>query len=127
MGSRKLEVPHDHGFEIHEIPEVERDLKRIKVTNFEKSYELFKKVLPQLYLEREWWATHRIYPISGLKCKCESYIAKKLSVDGIRGNDHFRVIFTVSNHTITIIEVYSKNRKEIEDVDRICKNCQQVA
>jgi hypothetical protein len=124
MGSRRLGSSDEVDFLVREIAKVEQDLKKIKVTNFEKAFERFKKVLPQMYIEREYWNTHRIYIVSGLKCKCNVYIAKKLTVDGLRGNDHFRVVFLVIDKTITIIEVFHKSRKDIEDKNRICDVCQ---
>lgn len=125
MGSRKLGSGDGTEFVVHEIAEVEQDLKKIKVTDFKKAFENFKKALPQMYIEKEWWNTHKIYIVSSLKCNCEAYIAKKLAVDGLKGNDHFRVVFLVVDKTITIIEVFQKSRKEIEDKNRICEICQQ--
>ena len=123
MGSRKLGIPEGREFKVSEISDVKHDLKKIRVTNFETAYELFKKALPQMYLEREWWKIHRIYLVSGLKCSCEVYIAKKLSVPGIKGNDHFRVVFRVVHEDIIIIEVFQKSQKDIEDKKRICDLC----
>ncbi|MHB1507164.1 MAG: hypothetical protein ACYCUZ_03805 [Cuniculiplasma sp.] len=125
MASRKLSTPDISAYSIVEIDEVKKDLKKISVTNFNKYYELFKKVLPQMYMEREYWNTHRIFKVSGLKCACEIYIAKKLRVKGMKGDNHFRIVFNVVEEIITIIEVFQKSNKEIEDKDRICGFCNQ--
>ena len=127
MSLRKLGDPDDSDFLVEEIEEVRKDLKKIKVTNFEKGYERFKKVLPQMYVEKEYWNTHRIYSVAGLKCNCEAYIAKKLRVDGMKGDNHFRIVFRVVEKNITIIEVYHKGQKDIEDKDRICAVCSNQA
>lgn len=118
--------PPNHKFTITEVEEIEKDLKKIKVTNFNEAYEVFKKALPEMINEGKSFHQHYgFFPIANIQCKLkgEVYVAKKMRCRGMDGNNHFRVVFQVENDFIKIIEVYYKSHKEIEDKARICKYC----
>lgn len=125
MSHRKLNKSEGSNYTINVEREATKEIQKLsKIPNFSTSFDLFKKALPFAFCEREHWNFHRIFPIADLKCKCDvSYIIKKVHINGKYGNDKVRVVFIVNENVISIIEVYTKDKKEIEDKARICKYC----
>ena len=123
MVERRLGIQDNIEYQIEEVKEIEKDLKSIKVTNFYEAYDTFKKALPHMVNETDFYDFHKIFRVANLPCECEAYIIKKMRCKGLKGNDHFRVVFRKYNTTIQIIEVYYKSQKNIEDKNRICKYC----
>lgn len=110
-------------FIIEEVPEIEDDLKTIRVTGFNQDYQTFKQALPIMAEERNFHRTHGLFPISGLSVEGEVYKAKKIKSKSLGRNDKFRVIFWIHNDKILILEVYYKGQKGSEDKDRIRRYC----
>ncbi len=111
-------------FEVKSVPEIGKDLKKIKVEGFGEDFELFLKALPVMVGERQYFRHHHIFPISGLgKHEGEVFIAKKIRCKSLRSTDRFRAVFQIIGMKILVIEVYFKNQKEIEDKGRIMKYC----
>ncbi len=123
MSQWKLNNTANCDYTIEEVKEAQNDLIDLgDIPNFKKGYEVFKKALPQMFCEGGFWRTHGISPVSNLGCNCKAYIVKKIHCEGL-GNDHFRATFIVEGKKIQIVEIYTKNRKEIENKKRICKYC----
>ena len=113
----------DCDYTIEETSEINNDLNKLSsIPNFPKAYVIFKEALPHLVCEREFYRSRGIFRISNLKCDCEAYIIKKIFCKGV-GKDHFRATYIISGKIIRIVEIYSKNHKDIEDKERICKHC----
>jgi hypothetical protein len=112
-------------FTITRVPEIEKDLKKIRVDGFEKDFEVFLQALPIMVSERQYYHAHHIFPVQGLgKIQGEVFIAKKIKCKTLRATDKFRVVFQVIETQIRIIEVFYKNDKEVEDKQRILYHCQ---
>ena len=111
-------------YSIREVPEVAKDLKKIRVSGFETDYGRFKQALPHMAEETDFYRHHGFYEISGLgKVAGRIFKAKKLRCKSLAASDKFRVVFQLCDATITIIEVYFKGQKENEDRERISKYC----
>jgi len=111
-------------YSIREVPEVAKDLRKIRVNGFEKDYERFKQALPHMAEETDFYRHHGFYEIAGLgKVAGRAFKAKKIHCKSLAANDKFRVIFQLCDATITIIEVYFKGQKENEDRARILQHC----
>ena len=123
MSQWKLNNKANCDYTVEEVEEAIRDLKDLEdIPYFKEEYQVFRKVLPQTFCERGFWKSHGISQISNLGCDCNAYIVKKIHCEGL-GNDHFRATFIVEDRKIQIIEIYTKNRKELETKKRICKYC----
>ncbi|MEM0134689.1 MAG: hypothetical protein QXU18_05595 [Thermoplasmatales archaeon] len=123
MAQRKLNDTTDCNYSVEETREVGKDVESLSnIPSFISAYGTFKKALPQLFCEREFWKSHGINQIADLKCQCKAFVIKKIQCKGL-GNDKLRATFMVNGNIIRIIEVYSKNHKDIEDKKRICKYC----
>jgi hypothetical protein len=75
--------------------------------------------------EKQFYNTHGLFRVAsiGEVVQGEVYIAKKMRCKGMKGNDHFRVVFQINEYLIRIIEVFYKGDKEVEDKIRIRKYC----
>ncbi|MCX6768053.1 MAG: hypothetical protein NTY90_04995 [Candidatus Micrarchaeota archaeon] len=111
-------------YSIREVPEVAKDLKKIRVNGFEKDYERFKQALPHMVEETDFYRHHGFYEIAGLgKVAGRVFKAKKIHCKSLAANDKFRVIFQLCDTTITLLEAYFKGQKENEDRARILQHC----
>jgi len=107
-----------------EVEEVAHDLKKIRVTGFGNDYALFKKALPVMVEEREFYRSRGFEPVAGCgKLAGEVYIAKKIHCESLHRLDKFRVVFQVLDCKIRIIEVFFKGDKETEDKAKIRRYC----
>lgn len=123
MSEQNLKNSSNCDYKIEEVDEIQKDLKKLMdIPNFESAYDVFKKALPQIVCERDFYRTSGVYRISGLSCDCEAYIIKKIFCKGI-GKDRFRATYIVRKGEIKLIEIYSKDHKKIEDKIRVCKYC----
>lgn len=112
-------------FTVQEVQEVSRDLDRIGVSGFADAYDTFKKALPEMLKEKQFYNHHGLFRVSGIgeTVQGEVYIAKKMRCKGVEGNNHFRVVFQIDGQLIRIIEVFHKGQKENGDIPRIRKYC----
>jgi hypothetical protein len=109
---------------IEEVPEITRDLKKIRINSFDEDYNLFKQALPHMLDEIQYHRTHKLFQISDLgKIDGRVYKAKKIPCKSLRANDKFRIIFQIIGSKIRIIEVYYKGQQENHDRDRVIKYC----
>ncbi len=46
---------------IEEVAEIQHDLKKIKVTGFNADYDVFKKALPHLVAETDFYRSHGFF------------------------------------------------------------------
>lgn len=125
MSQRKLNKTDGNSYVVKEEKEAIKEIGKLsKIPNFSSSFDTFKKALPVAFAEVDFWRTHKIFRVANLQCECDhAFIIKKVRIAGGYGNDKLRVVFIVNGKCISIIEVYTKDEKEIEDKNRICRYC----
>jgi len=118
----------------------------IMTNKFKREFKSFKKKCPSLKED-----LHRFYaallthielngkvpspqyaPVSGLgkDFKCDAYVAKKFYCEKMnRGaNSGFRISFIYCKKTnlIYFVEFYFKSKKQVEDKNRLIKQCNEI-
>lgn len=111
--------------EILELPEFGKDFKRLfkKYKSLDKNLTEVKKLL-MLFPDESPPLSFRI---NGLGIETSLIKVKKIASDNFKArgrNSGFRLVYAwfPENRSITLIELYHKSEKPLEDRDRILKN-----
>lgn len=124
MSQWNLSKNDDCHYSLDLVEEAKNDIDELgNVPHFKEGLEDFLKALPHMVCERGFYKSRGITQIKDMPCDCDAFIVKKLFCEGL-GNGHFRVTYRLVGSVIQIIEVYMKNRKKVENKNRICKYCQ---
>ena len=106
----------------------DKDLRKIRVTGFDKDFERFVKALPDMVTNAVANNLYRYYDfhlVQGIgRVNGQVYIAKKVRCTQLRCTDRFRIVFQINGQDLNVIEVFDKNDKEVEDKQRILYYCQ---
>jgi len=111
--------------EIHEIPEFNKDFKHLlkKYKSLDKNLEEVKNLLMLFPDENPPFS----FRINGLGIETCIIKVKKITSNNFKGrgsNSGFRLVYAwfPDKHLITLIELYHKSEKALENRDRILRN-----
>ena len=109
------------------VKEFDKEFKKIrkKYPSLDADFENFKKILLTILPDELPTKFPETYLISGLKSKIKTpaYIVKQFRCKALGGGGRsgIRITYAFDETKYTFIEIYHKNKKPIEDKNRILK------